>query len=158
MLRKNKGFTLVELLIVIVVIGILSAMMMMSSNEAVSSARAATIIADLTNLKNALMIWHTDNYDKIEHDPTNQYAGMILAANNNGDTQKYNPIQETNIMDEIAMYLEGAAINKGLRQRNKEMSEGSYGIYDGGGQGDWHWPGLPEGAHLHHRPHRRQRL
>ena len=149
MLRKNRGFTLAELLIVLVVIGILSAMMMMTSNEAVSSARAATILADLTNLKKALMVWHTDNYDRIEHDPTSKYAGMILAKNNNNSNpdQKYNPIQETNIMDEVAMYMEGAEINKGKRQQRTGMSEGSYGIYDGGGDtAKNRWSGLPKGV------------
>ena len=52
---KRKGFTLVELLIVIVVIGILSAMMMLSSTEAVSSAKAARIVADLRNVKTAYL-------------------------------------------------------------------------------------------------------
>lgn len=149
MLRKNTGFTLAELLIVLVVIGILSAMMMMTSNEAVSSARAATILADLTNLKKALMVWHTDNYDRIDHDPTSKYAGMILAKNNNNSNknQEYNPIQETNIMDEVAMYMEGAEINKGKRQQNTAMSEGSYGIYDGGGTSAKNrWSGLPKGV------------
>ena len=147
MLRKNRGFTLAELLIVLVVIGILSAMMMMTSNEAVSSARVATILADLTNLKKALMVWHTDNYDRIEHDPASDNAGMIRAKSNNKDNRDYNPIQETNVMDEIAIYLEGTKLNKGKRQRSTGMSEGSYGIYDGGGDtAKNRWSGLPKGV------------
>lgn len=59
----RKGFTLVELLIVIVVIGILAAMMMLSSSEAVSSARASTIITNLRNLKTAALAMYNDNMD-----------------------------------------------------------------------------------------------
>ena len=64
---KRKGFTLVELLIVIVVIGILSAMMMLSSNEAVSSAKANNIIANLRNLKTAALAWYADNPDYVNN-------------------------------------------------------------------------------------------
>ncbi len=63
--KKREGFTLVELLIVIVVIGILSAMMMLSSTEAVSSARANNIIANLRNLKTAALAFYVDSLDKI---------------------------------------------------------------------------------------------
>ncbi len=69
---KRKGFTLVELLIVIVVIGILSAMMMLSSSEAVSSARATTIVADLRNLKTAMLALYTDKID--------DYSGGTIAT------------------------------------------------------------------------------
>ena len=62
---KREGFTLIELLIVIVVIGILSAMMMLSSTEAVSSAKASTIVSDLRNLKTALTAWYVDNMSRI---------------------------------------------------------------------------------------------
>ena len=63
---KRKGFTLVELLIVIVVIGILASMMMLASNEAVSSAKAATIISDLTNMKTAALAYYADNSGSTE--------------------------------------------------------------------------------------------
>ena len=60
---KRKGFTLVELLIVIVVIGILSAMMMISSTEAVSSAKAASIIGNMRTLKTAALAYYIDKVD-----------------------------------------------------------------------------------------------
>ena len=63
--HNRKGFTLVELLIVIVVVGILAAMMMLSSTEAVSSAKAAKIIADMRNIKTAVLSWYIDNIDKV---------------------------------------------------------------------------------------------
>ena len=62
---RRKGFTLVELLIVIVVIGVLSTMMMLSSTEAVSSAKATTIISDLRNIKTAVLAWYTDNLNRV---------------------------------------------------------------------------------------------
>ncbi|MBR4196942.1 MAG: type II secretion system protein [Synergistaceae bacterium] len=65
---KRKGFTLVELLIVIVVIGILSAMMMISSTEAVSSAKAATIIGNMRAIKTAALAYYVDNVGNASSD------------------------------------------------------------------------------------------
>ena len=65
---NRKGFTLVELLIVIVVIGVLSTMMMLSSTEAVSSAKAATIISDMRNLKTAALEFYADNMSALTKD------------------------------------------------------------------------------------------
>ncbi len=70
---KRRGFTLVELLIVIVVIGVLAAMMMLSSDEAVSSARATKIIADMRTMKTALTAWYTDNYDRVVKQSNGEY-------------------------------------------------------------------------------------
>ena len=76
----RKAFTLVELLIVIVVIGVLAAMFMLSSTEAVTSAKAATIIANLTNLRTALTSWYIDNIDRIRFEGNYFYF----------DNEKYN--------------------------------------------------------------------
>lgn len=62
---KRGGLTLLELLIVIVVIGILSAMMLFSSREAISTAKANNIIANLRNLKMAALAWYADSFDQI---------------------------------------------------------------------------------------------
>ena len=90
------------------------------------------------------MVWHTDNYDRINHDPSKKEAGMILVSKNT-----YKPIQETDIVDQIVTrYLSGAKINQGVRGSYKEMSEGSYGIYDGGegNNAKDKWSGLPKGV------------
>ncbi len=92
---KRKGFTLVELLIVIVVIGVLSAMMMLSSTEAVSSAKAATIISDMRVLKTAVLSWYMDNLDKVkknskgEYKINDKYIGDYFSKEGQADLQKY---------------------------------------------------------------------
>lgn len=95
---KKQGFTLVELLIVIVVIGILSAMMMLSSTEAVSSARAADIVSDLTSLKTAALSFYVDNLDEIEKVENNNifsgndydtYAARVFQYLNNDDKMRF---------------------------------------------------------------------
>ena len=61
---KRKGFTLVELLIVIVVIGILSAMMMISSSEAVASAKATNIVANLRAMQVAALSYYEEHSER----------------------------------------------------------------------------------------------
>lgn len=80
MKKTRRGFTLVELLIVIVVIGILAAMMMLSSNEAVSSARASTVITNLRNLKTAALAMYNDNSDT--YDAMSDVSGSPFAIDN----------------------------------------------------------------------------
>ena len=92
---KRKGFTLVELLIVIVVIGILSSMMMMSSTEAVTSAKASNIVANLRNLKTAALAFYIDSLDAISQYPNASPAGSkdkifkYLGSTNIPDSKDY---------------------------------------------------------------------
>lgn len=84
MKKTREGFTLVELLIVIVVIGVLAAMMMLSSSEAVSSARASTIITNLRNLKTAALAMYNDNMDTYDSSASLANQNRTVAINEPG--------------------------------------------------------------------------
>lgn len=58
---KQRGFTIVELLIVIVVIAILSAITTVSYNGAQQRSRDSQRVTDIANMKKALMLWSMDN-------------------------------------------------------------------------------------------------
>ncbi len=79
---------------------------MLSSTEAVASAKAAKIIADLRNVKTAALAWYMDNIDQLDgtdigrkSDDVGKDGKEDLIALN-ADSSKY--------MDEIKKYLSGS--------------------------------------------------
>ena len=60
-LSKQKGFTIVELLIVIVVIGILAAITIVAYNGIQERARVATAQADLSNNAKKMQLYYAEN-------------------------------------------------------------------------------------------------
>ena len=131
---KRRGFTLISMLIVIAILGILAAMIFMSSSEAIATARAAAIIANLNTLKKAATQWYIDNRDKVQPD------GRVKI----GDTIK--PVQEwTDEELNLSSYLSGTGASniqftsragsgtyKNPGTAITEMQKGDYGLYDGG--------------------------
>ena len=141
---KRRGMTLAGLLIVIAVIGILAAMMMYSSSEAITTAKATQIIANLHMLKRATIEWYVDNNDRVvKYDMYDKgrvvaTAGMVIVNN------KPKPIQECSENDiQLSRYISGGDKSKinlhyakkgdsNTGNTNTNLQEGCYGICDGG--------------------------
>ena len=128
MKKDRKGFTLAELLIVIVIIGVLSAMMMVSSTEIIASAKATSIISNLTQLKKAILAWYLENYNRIDwatdgskngYKVDGKYEIHTYLASNAPDVKRY-----------ISSNFE---LNKGKQNYNTDFyaSVGGYAVYMG---------------------------
>ena len=116
---KQKGFTLVELLIVIIVIGILTAMMILSSTESVTTAKAIKIISDLSLLKRAVNAWYLDNYTRLNKTDNGYYVDATYNASSKkytGGTRLHDYLNEHS--EEIAKYFSNAGASfKGTRKQ-----------------------------------------
>lgn len=72
MTRRNKGFTLVEILIVVIILGILAAVVIPQFTEASGSARTNALMSDLQTVRSQLELY------KVQHnDVYPSYAGFV---------------------------------------------------------------------------------
>jgi len=84
-LIKNKGFTLVELLVVVAVLGLLSGMVVISIKHVKAKARDSQRVADINSLGTALGLYHNDFntypiYDGYIEDQGNALATALTTA------------------------------------------------------------------------------
>ena len=62
--RRNKGFTLVEILIVVIILGILAAIVIPQFTEASNDARTSALQSDLQTFRSQLQLY------KVQHNDT----------------------------------------------------------------------------------------
>ncbi len=60
-MKRHTGFTLIEMLMVIIIIGTLTATVMLSVSSSTDKATASKIVANLSSLKAACIMYYSDN-------------------------------------------------------------------------------------------------
>jgi prepilin-type N-terminal cleavage/methylation domain-containing protein len=90
---RNRGFSLVELLIVILVIGVLAGMMMIAAGSATDGAEAARYVSDLRMAKSASLLlfinegtWPTEANEATVRASLDRYADRAIFT---GADRKY---------------------------------------------------------------------
>ena len=64
MTRKNKGFTLVEILIVVIILGILAAIVIPQFTTASEDARRSALASDLQSLRSQIELYKIQHHDR----------------------------------------------------------------------------------------------
>jgi len=63
MVRKNAGFTLVEILIVVIILGILAAIVIPQFTEASNDARVSALVSDLQTVRSQVELYKVQHKD-----------------------------------------------------------------------------------------------
>ena len=119
---RHRGFTLIELLIVVAVLGLLSGAMMLSGVGMLSSSDATKIFSDMSNVKEAMLAWYINNYDRVRKDGDE----FKIYYRSNGNKKDMNGFFGENYgAKEIIKYLDTSNSVK-LANKNKTKNEEYY--------------------------------
>ena len=128
-MKKNSGFTIVELLIVIVVIGILAALTIVAYNGIQGRAIAASLQSDLDNASKQLKLFQVDNsaYPTTNDCSSTPAAGSICLKSASGTT--YTAFQTSNATNPQTFCL--TAMNNGINYRTTNDGTPTVGTCSG---------------------------
>ncbi len=79
-MNRNKGFTLVEILIVVVILGILAAIVIPQFTEASEDARESALISDLQTLRSQIELYKIQHQDRYPSQDDGEAVGDMDAA------------------------------------------------------------------------------
>jgi len=63
-MKRNKGFTLVEILIVVIILGILAAIVIPQFTEASNDARVSALVSDLQTVRSQVELYKIQHLDR----------------------------------------------------------------------------------------------
>lgn len=132
MSKKNKGFTLVELLVVISIIGVLTTLLMVNFVGTRERANDSQKIQNLNSLKNALRMYYNDNQAYPADKSVILGMGFTGYMSNLGDTGF--SYSQTNSGDGFLLQIplsNGANVDTGASQLKCGVAVGStqVGVY-----------------------------
>lgn len=133
-MRKEKGFTLIEILIVVAIIALLSTIVLVGVGTFRSRGRDARRISDLSQVQNGLELYYTKNgtypdasaWDKLQAALTGS-AGLGIVNVPNDPTTGWNYgycTDATKTKYVLGAYLEDTT-NPALKQNTNELSAAS---------------------------------
>ena len=122
--RTNKGFTIVELLIVIVVIAILAAISVVAYNGIQERARLSRYQTELGAVNKAIQLYYVDNGRYSVCGGDSEWCGWDQAANFvPGISPKYMAKQpqlpESNVTEDTYLYMSGGTTYCLIRYRSE---------------------------------------
>lgn len=147
-MTKRKGFTLIELLIVLFIIGVLSSMMSITTSNSTDTAKAVSIIGNLSTIKKTALALYMESEDvanattadrilagiaeymttKLESIKENKYNILIDTSNNNNWYVSYKTKDDNNkdiINTNVQKILEDRAKSLGLLGGDASFNEQS---------------------------------
>jgi len=84
--NRNKGFTLVEILIVVIILGILAAIVIPQFTNASTDARKNSLTSQLQTVRSQLELYKLQHNDKLPDFATKQWGQMTAQTDVNGNT------------------------------------------------------------------------
>lgn len=115
--NKQRGFTLVEILIVIVIIGIIASITVFAYNGITERAWAAKRLADIDQVRKALELYHQD-YGYYPANGADNWGGALNSAAVTAALQPYMktvPSEPSGDVSKAYQYVRGTADNYGIR-------------------------------------------
>ena len=75
-MNRNKGFTLVEILIVVIILGILAAIVIPQFTDAAGDARESALASDLQTLRSQIVLYKIQHLEQYPGEQTPAVAGI----------------------------------------------------------------------------------
>jgi len=139
-MKRQSGFTLVEILIVVVILGILAAIVIPQFTEASTEAKTSSLCTDLQTMRSQIELY------KIQHNDA--LPNMTVVAGDNALTQPTDidgTVVAAGTANSYGPYIQKIPMNQFNDSADIEVEAGDAGL--GGDNAGWHFNSLTGAFH-----------